>query len=326
LEIINKKNHPVVAGIAVILLGLGLGIDPLQDIGLETIYIGFCMVIGKEIGDAGKSDSSSVHEKQTISPLEDTSPRIDFSPMIIQASKHPSYKGQQNLDRYKNYPDETVARYKARKKYPSGIDIRPPTFNPNGKNVCAHGTNLESVLKAIQGTNMQLVPGIKQVKLLGSLPQTGESSGTTPLNRKYVSAVDLSMYTSCYSMAIGYAENASSNFNKSNKPESYIPVVVIGDGVIRQDVYGCDVRHETAYKRVNIRILAFKDDGDKAFAANQLRELQKSNWEIRWEIRNIRLCTFAQLKETTTKPQIFFTHTIPDVSALWSRAVPISSV
>jgi hypothetical protein len=50
LQLAYAKNHPVVAGIAVMFLGLALSADPRRDIGLDTIYIGFCIATGKQIG------------------------------------------------------------------------------------------------------------------------------------------------------------------------------------------------------------------------------------------------------------------------------------
>lgn len=143
-------------------------------------------------------------------------------------------------------------------------------------NIGLHETNLYSVFSAVLLTEGYLLPGDKQRKLF-AIPQTGESHGTTGLNKKYVSTHYLKYFPHS---AIGrYLENSAgifrtsyTDFNKTvlqgegtqvdqelYEKLSTIPVSVVGEGAIRQTVWS-DFK-EAGFKAV--RILTIGVDENK---------------------------------------------------------------
>ncbi|MFV8461345.1 hypothetical protein ACNO7T_09350 [Vibrio campbellii] len=214
--------------------------------------------------------------------------------MFIRSELLPSLN-----EKYKsgNYQYKTVDEYKMAKSYPSGIDERPYYFDRRGRNLAVHGSNMDTVIKSIINCNRQLVPSLKQIKLQGEMPSTGISNGTTNLNQKYVSTISLSC-------AIDYA-------NKSIREEkgeaSSIPVVILGDGIGEHGVKS-GVQNEVGYKRLNMRILSFRNEAEKSLC-------QKSLEDIRAVIGmddSIRLCTHEMLTKCGN-----------DIEAQWENSQPI---
>ena len=259
-----------------------------------------------------------------LNPVDLDTP-INFENIVKRSDRVPDFFGEKMPDKYRsdNYKYKTVREYVEGKHYPAGIDVRPNDFDPKSVDFCAHGTNLQSALQAISNTNMQLVPGIKQVKLQGDISKTGESGGITPFNRKYVSTVALNYYNSTCRGVIGYAERSAGGFNSSKTDESRIPVVVVGDGVEGMGV-NSDIKNEVGYKRVNIRMLVLKDERDLERVRVILNEMQESNTHK--EIGSIRLCTFSDLSEIVKfkdRPAGGGYGVVPNGSELWDRAAPI---
>lgn len=208
----------------------------------------------------------------------------------------------------KKYQDSSVKSYIKNKKYPSKKrDLRPHTFDFD--NICAHGTNLSSVVSALIHTNKQLTPGIKATKL-GVKIKTGQSGGKSLLNQRYVSTVPA--YYQDSNLDLSLAEKYS--FNSSRKlggylesfvlPSDTIQILVLGDGIDRGKVTsGGDHQHERVYKRVNIRVVAIEAN-HKETVLEILKFL---------DIKDIRVCTFEDLK-------------IESFQALWDKAsVAVSS-
>lgn len=296
--------------------------------------------VTKSTDTMNKTDFVELNHKPPITCTEtslaiepDTSEKLDFSEMQAETDRRASdaipnlLRGTKLAEKYRDgaYPFKTVNQYKKAKGYPSRIDVRLLDFDPKKETtrltVCAHGTSLESVLRAIRRTNMQLVPGIKQIKLTGSLSKTGESGGVTDINRKYVSTVPLWCRSSHYDDVIEYAKAASTKFNKSTSRESTIPVVAIGDGVGETTVVS-NVENEVGFKRVNIRIVACQNIEERDQTAALLKkEMQKSGSNA--DIRNLRLCTFDDLQKARMKIPSY-PYPFPDIPVLWEIAVPVA--
>ncbi|MEZ2578453.1 hypothetical protein [Buttiauxella ferragutiae] len=260
--------------------------------------------------------------------------KIDFSQLVskstTQSVNDPRFTPLER--KYLPYRFNTVGDYKQAKKYPQGIDCRPildfealqikagSTVDfmdyDDRLSLCAHGTNLQSVLSAVVHSNLQLIPGIKQIKLCGKLPETGESCGVTKLNRKYVSTVSLKYDHSTYDDVIKYAFSAANSFNLSKSYTSKIPVVVLGEGVAEGEYVYSRVHNETVYRRVNIRILAFRNKVELTFAQSELLKMQALRGDR--EIEGIRLYTYDDLRAATSEDGFS-----PDMQKLWKMAAPV---
>ena len=77
-----------------------------------------------------------------------------------------------------------------------------------GDALSGHGTNAFAVLRAIRFTNGQL----RSAAELPYVPLTGESNGSSKLNRNYVSALGLNSQASNLDVVYAYAENNSSKY------------------------------------------------------------------------------------------------------------------
>lgn len=86
LKLANDKKHPVAAGIAVMLLGLQLCLDPLRAIGLETIYIGFCILTGKQIA----STPANAVADQPLSHAQGETPMIPTTAAVTTSTPGPA--------------------------------------------------------------------------------------------------------------------------------------------------------------------------------------------------------------------------------------------
>lgn len=276
----------------------------------------------------GKEEGLTMSLAHVESSPVSSDTKINFKNIIDKADRFSDFISAAIAAKYQDesYAHRTVGEYRKAKKYPSGIDMRPVEFDPAkyystfDNPVCAHGTNLETVVKSILNTNMQLVPAIKQIKLQGDLPQTGESAGVTSFNRKFVSTVSLGCITSDYFDVKYYADKAAGSSNKSSTIESKMPVIVIGDGVERCPVQST-VANEMGYKRVNIRLLALKNASDIKFVTTLLGKLYDETGN--GEIMNIRLCLYDELdeKKLTTGHAHYMK---PDLPALWRDAFKVS--
>lgn len=167
-----------------------------------------------------KDNITTVHNTAGISLSSlrfDKKYPLDFNTYFFNQhqQKHiPNFRSL--IAKYRAYPHKTLGEYREAKKYPSGKDFRPQFFDPEGPNIAAHGTNLETLLRASINCNLQIVPGLKVFKLQGEQSETGESAftGTTHLNCEVVSTVNLGYLTSDFRDVKKYAQSAASVFFK----------------------------------------------------------------------------------------------------------------
>lgn len=230
--------------------------------------------------------------------------------------------------KYAHYPCQTIGEYHQQNHYPNGNrrDYRPPHFNPAGNTVCAHGSNFAAVLKAELNCHAQLVAVIKQFKLQGTQPASGESAyfGTTALNCRYVSAVDLHCKNASFNVAKKYAQDAATKF-RIGQPDFFnsMPVVVIGEGIARRKgKLDTDKPKERAYKRVNIRLLALQNEQDKLAAMHWLKKASLISHFPHPD--PIRFCTWAQLDACSKQSAPPDNHQIStNLPALWDLSQPL---
>lgn len=253
-----------------------------------------------------------------ISFKADDNTLIDFTRFVFKDTR------QETLlrNRYKNYPKITISDYRRMSNYPDdGIkDSRPLLFDANANNVVVHGTDLEAVLKSVLNCNMQIAPVIKQFKLQGVQPGSGESAqtGTSKRNCRYVSVFYLKYLTSNFSGAIEYATNAASVFRTGNDNFfNKIPVVVVGDAIHLSSSYS-GLGNEMLCKRLNIRLLAFKDEADKEMAMEWLRITRDQEGIA--EINSIRFCTFEDLDQCLRRQPYLHQSDVPDIASLWEKS------
>lgn len=245
----------------------------------------------------------------------DVNMAIDFTKFIFRNTR----QERQLTFRYEKYPITTISTYRRITNYPDpgSKDSRPLSFDPLRANVVAHGTNFEAVLRAIINCNLQIVPVIKQFKLQGIQPSSGESAkeGSTALNCRYVSTVYLKNLASKFSYAIEYAHKAASEFRaQSDDFFNSMPVVIIGDG-FKLSSGGSDIPNEMQAKRINIRILAFKNEKEKERAMAWLnRTYREMGIE---EIKSLLFCTFKDLNECLRKNgNSWSDRDVPDIPSL----------
>lgn len=252
----------------------------------------------------------------------DGSKRLDFSKYVFDdMMKVYSPEFRALIEKYNNYQYSTVEEYKQAKNYPSGKDIRPTFFEPNGENLAAHGTNLETLLLASINCNLQITPGIKNFKLQGGQHKSGESArtGTTHLNARAVSTVALGTITSHFDDVKRYAEHSASTFLTRDKNSiNSIPVVIIGDGVKKIPVRS-DISNEVGYKRLNTRIVAFKNEEDKNIGIQWLRKI-RDDFDVP-EIDTLKFCYFKELRSySQARKGGILNATLPSISSLWGRS------
>lgn len=262
-----------------------------------------------------------IKDKLWASLKADNSTPIDFNNLVFDKEcQHPEFK--QKIEKYKSYPYKKVGDYRdAKYNTSTGKDARPVHFDPDGRDTATHGTEFEAVLLSVINCNLQLVPVVKQFKLQGKQPGSGESAktGTTFLNSERVSTVSLKYMTSNFYAAMDYAQKSTSVFlNKPRNPLNTMPVVVVGDGIGGQQVYS-DVSNEVGYKRLNIRIIAFRNEEDKKAGMEWLRKA-RDELDIA-EIDSLRFCTFKELRGCMrdydlTDPRC----DKPDVASLWANS------
>lgn len=262
---------------------------------------------------------------------------ISFNDIAEKNSQQVKLNYDPLKEKYQNYKYKTVDSYKS-DKLQNPLDIRDVNFQFNNHLLdyaCCHGTNLSSVIGAITNCNSQIIPGIK-LRKLGMIPTTGESSGTTPLNRKYVSTIDLGSNTASFEMAIDYAKESSSVFTKSRDLVSdHVPCVVIGNAGIRESkgpkfsswdykntgedaFYTGDIGNEMAVKRLNIRIIAVEDE---------FYEIAKGCLE-KLNVTDIRLSTISRLRTAEAEKkkrqnESEFNSARMDLKSLWESSETI---
>ncbi|MDF7657994.1 hypothetical protein PUG81_03360 [Erwiniaceae bacterium L1_54_6] len=193
-----------------------------------------------------------------------------------------------------NFSMKTVGEYRASlpSPQPGDINCRPAAFDPDKNNV-AHGTNLDVVTHAIINCGMQLVPGFEQLLRLGQQHEyTGKANPELSwLLSVAVRATKLGNLHSNFNDAESFAREAA---KETTNLLSAIPVVVIGDGVNQRDMYA-NLDNEFAFERINIWLLALKDDNDKRIVMDWLR-LVRDTLGIA-EIDKLGFCTFDDIDE-----------------------------
>ncbi|QGY29010.1 hypothetical protein [Pantoea cypripedii] len=193
-----------------------------------------------------------------------------------------------------NFPCKTIGEYRASlpAPQPGDINFRPAAFDPDKNNV-AHGTNLDVVTHAIINCGLQLVPGMEQLLRLGQQHEYTDKANPelSWLLSVAVRATTLSNLHSNFHDAESFAREAA---KETTNLLSAIQVVVIGDGVNQRDMYA-NLNNESAFERINIWLLALKDDNDKRIVMDWLR-LVRDTLGIE-EINKLRFCTFEDIDD-----------------------------
>ncbi|WP_416412593.1 hypothetical protein [Pantoea sp. App145] len=192
-----------------------------------------------------------------------------------------------------NFPYKTVGEYLShvRTPQPGTINYRPAIFDPHAENNVAHGTNLDVVTHSIINCGLQLVPGIMQQLLLGK--QHEYTSKTNPelayLLSLAVRATKLRCTSSHFHDAEEFARKAA---QETTNLLSSMPVVVIGDGIDQRNMYA-NLDNEFAFARVNIWLLALKDETDKRIVMDWFRAVRETlGIEA---INQLMFCTFDDI-------------------------------
>lgn len=229
------------------------------------------------------------------------------------------------IAKYRAYPHKTLGEYREAKQYPTGKDIRPQFFDPEGSNIAAHGTNFETLLRASINCNLQIVPGLKVFKLQGGQSETGESAytGTTHLNCEVVSTVDLRTLTSDFREVKRYAHHAASDFLQGDENVfNTTPVIIIGDGINKSRV-SSGISNEVGFKRLNIRIIAFKNEESRKTGIEWLRKV-RDEFGVS-DITSLKTCTFKELNSIVSYYGIDNPKSSPPlISSLWEKSESLS--
>ncbi|MDE1187565.1 MAG: hypothetical protein PW844_13970 [Pantoea sp.] len=196
---------------------------------------------------------------------------------------------------------------------PDDIDYRPEAFYPYAENNVAHGTNLDVVTHAIINCGLQLVPGITQLLLLGKQHDITFKANPelTWLLNVAVRATSLRALHSNFRDAEQFALDAT---KESTNLLSSIPVMVIGEGVNERDMYA-GLSNEFAYARVNIWILALKDEMDKRIVMEWFKKVRD-----RLGIEEINSLMFCTLKDISDCRRRTGRATRPDLAALMEKS------
>ncbi|MEG3130074.1 hypothetical protein SC171_17845 [Pantoea cypripedii] len=193
-----------------------------------------------------------------------------------------------------NFACKTVGEYIAnfRVTRPGTINCRPAAFVPAASNNVTHGTNLDVVTHAIASCDLQLVPGMTQQLLLGK--QHTYTSKANPelawLLSMAVRATKLNELDSSCHDAIKFALQAA---QETTNLLSSIPVVVIGEGVNQGNMHA-GLKNEFSFARVNIWLLALKDDIDKRIVMDWFRLVGKTLGIE--NINQLMFCTFEDIE------------------------------
>ncbi|MBP2197571.1 hypothetical protein [Pantoea cypripedii] len=193
-----------------------------------------------------------------------------------------------------DFPYKTVGQYLAciRTPQPGTVNYRPDAFVPNANNNVIHGTNLDVVTHAVASCDLQLVPGILQQMLLGK--QHACTSKANPelawLFSLAVRATKLNELQSRSHDALKFALQAA---QETNNLLSSIPVVVIGEGINQRNMYA-GLKNEFAFERINIWLLALKDDIDKRIVMDWFRLVGKTLGIE--NINQLMFCTFEDIE------------------------------
>lgn len=194
-----------------------------------------------------------------------------------------------------NFPYKTIGEYRdhVRAPQPGTVNYRPAVFDPHADNNVAHGTNLDVVTHSIINCELQLVPGIMQLLLLGK--QHEYTSKANPelayLLSLAVRATKLRGTHSSFHDAKDFARLAA---QETTNLLSSIQVVVIGDGINQRNMYA-NLNNEFAFARVNIWFLALKDETDKRIVMDWFR-LVKETLGIE-KINQLMFCTFDDIDD-----------------------------
>ncbi|MEG3130073.1 hypothetical protein SC171_17840 [Pantoea cypripedii] len=227
---------------------------------------------------------------------------FDFNDMSHQKMSDEAWKAASEAMRLhfkekyegKPYPDESVGKYIYSHKYPSarGKDYYPLKFDANGDNIMTHGTKLAVVLYFLANCNLQIVPAIKQLKLLGKIHSdiklTNAENFYQLCSQVLVSRLNLKncSFFDVKELARLAAQSGESFFDK-------IPIVVIGDGSEPGSLFAATEAKSTC-KRLNIRILACPDEDAKKITLDCLQKIFDITKNDR--IKNIRVCTWDALE------------------------------
>nr|WP_310617265.1 hypothetical protein [Pantoea cypripedii] len=242
--------------------------------------------------------SSFLIDKNTPISFE----HFDFNDMSHEKMSDEAWKAESEAMRLhlkekyegKPYPDESVGKYISSHKYPSarGKDYYPLKFDANGDNIMTHGTKLAVVLYSLANCNLQIVPAIKQLKLLGKIHSdiklTNAENFYQLCSQVLVSRLSLKNCTfhDVKELARLAALHGDDLFNT-------IPIVVIGDGSEPGELFA-NVEAQGTCKRLNIRILACSDENTKNITLDCLQKIFDITKNDR--IKNIRVCTWDALE------------------------------
>lgn len=212
------------------------------------------------------------------------------------------------------FPYKTIREYLAYTSSPGpdDIDYRPDSFDPHDDNNVAHGTNLDVVTHAIVNCGLQLVPGITQLLLLGKqhdITYKADPKLTWLLNVA-VRATTLRALRSNFSDVEQFAIDAA---QETTNILSSIPVVVIGEGINERDMYA-GLSNEFAYARVNIWILALKDEIDKRIVMEWFKKVRDALGIE--EINSLMFCTLKDVSDCRRKTG---RATRPDLASLMEK-------
>ncbi|MEG3130075.1 hypothetical protein SC171_17850 [Pantoea cypripedii] len=174
---------------------------------------------------------------------------------------------------------------------PGDLNFRSAAFDPAAENNVTHGTNLDVVTHAIANCGMQLVPGIEQLLRLGKLHEyTGKAN--PELAYLMSVAVRASKLRSTGSNFYDVKDFALKAAQETTNLLSAIPIVIIGDGINQRNMYA-NLDNEFGFERVNIWLLALKDDTDKRIVMDWFRLVGK---KLGIEgINQLMFCTFDDL-------------------------------
>lgn len=196
------------------------------------------------------------------------------------------------------YRYANVGIYRQAKHYPAGnsIDHRHSKWILTGNNRLAHGTNAAVILYSVINCNLQIVPVIKQLKLLGmehpyikNLSEGNYYQLCKGVRASLLSSI--SSFRDAQELAKTAAQNNENFF-------SSMPVVAFGEGIEASHLYQ-NVDNQIATKCLNIRGLACRNKQEKNILLECLKEIYDTTKNEK--IKEIRVCTFDVLDNTILK-------------------------